>query len=67
MALNKAMLKGMIVANLNGLGIVTEGEHAKAALMAQAVADAVVDHMTQSAEVQTTSGAPDGEHTGVIL
>lgn len=66
MALNKVTLKGMIVANLNGLGIVTAGEHAKAALMAEAIADAVVDHITQAAVVQTNSGAPDGEHTGVI-
>ncbi len=66
MALDKATLKGMIVTNLNNLGIVTAGEHAKAEIMAEAIADAVVDHITGAAEVQTTSGAPDGEHTGFI-
>jgi hypothetical protein len=66
MALSKAELEGMIISELNGLGIVTTGEHAKAQLMAKAIANAVVDHITQSAVVQTNSGAPDGEHTGVI-
>lgn len=67
MALNAATLEGMIIAELNGLGIVTTGQHAKAQLMAKAVANAVVAHITAAAEVQTNSGAPDGEHTGVIL
>lgn len=67
MALSAAVLEGLIIAELNRLGIVTEGEHAKAQLMAEAVAIAVVAHITGAAVVQTNSGAPDGEHTGVIL
>ena len=66
MALNKTTLKDMIISNLEALGIVTTGTHAKSHIMAQAVADAVVDHITAAAEVQTTSGAPDGEHAGII-
>lgn len=66
MALNKTTLKGMIISNLEALGIVTSGDHARSADMAEAVADAVVDHITSAAVVQTISGAPDGEHTGII-
>ncbi|MDD5106036.1 MAG: hypothetical protein PHC49_10515 [Desulfuromonadaceae bacterium] len=67
MALSKGVLKALIITELNGLGIVTQGEHAKASLMAEAIANAIVDHLQADAEVQTTSGAPDGEHTGKIL
>jgi hypothetical protein len=35
-------------------------------IIADAVAEGVVDEITQYAVVQTTSGAPDGEHTGRI-
>lgn len=67
MALDGNALKGLIIQNLNALGITTTGPHARAALMAEAVALAVVAHIQAAAEVQTTSGAPDGEHAGIVL
>ncbi len=66
MALSKAGLKVLIIAEMEGQGITTAGPFAYAGKLAEAIANAVVDHMTASAEVETTSGAPDGEHTGVI-
>ncbi|MDP2401635.1 MAG: hypothetical protein Q8M66_06620 [Actinomycetota bacterium] len=66
MALSSTVLEGLIIAELNSLGIVTTGEHARAQLMAKAVATAVVAHIKAAAIVQTNSGAPDGEHTGTI-
>jgi hypothetical protein len=67
MALNETVLENLIIAELNALGIATAGQHARAQLMARAMARAIVLHLTTDAEVQTNSGAPDGEHTGVIL
>ncbi|MDD2853866.1 MAG: hypothetical protein PHY09_18415 [Desulfuromonadaceae bacterium] len=67
MALSKGVLKATIITELHAQGFITVGEHAKAALLAEAIANAVVDHIHADAEVQTTSGAPDGEHTGIIL
>ena len=36
-------------------------------VLADAIAAGVVDEIQQNAEVQTTSGAPDGEHTGIVI
>ncbi len=36
-------------------------------ILADAIAEGVVDEIVQNAQVQTTSGAPDGEHTGVVF
>jgi len=35
-------------------------------IVSKAVAINVVSHIQTNAEVQTQSGAPDGEHTGII-
>lgn len=35
-------------------------------ILSDAIAEGVVDEITQNAVVQTTSGAPDGEHTGKV-
>jgi len=34
--------------------------------LADSIAKAVIDEITQNAVVETTSGAPDGEHTGKV-
>jgi hypothetical protein len=34
--------------------------------LADSIAKAVVEEITESAVVQTTTGAPDGEHTGRV-
>ena len=36
-------------------------------ILCDAIAEGVVDEITQNAQVQTTSGAPDGEHSGIIV
>jgi len=36
-------------------------------ILSDAIAEGVVDEITQSAQVQTTSGAPNGEHTGKVF
>ena len=66
MALSKPGLKALIIAEMEGQGITTSGEFAYAGKLAEAIANAVVDHFQTSGEIETTSGAPDGEHTGVI-
>lgn len=65
MAMSKSGLKGEILAEMIALGFVT-GTHSKFHILAEAIANAVVDHITANAAVQTTSGAPDGEHIGTI-
>ena len=65
MAMNKAGLKSEIIAEMLGLGFVT-GSHAKFDLLAEAISNAVIDHITVNAVVNTTSGAPDGEHVGTV-
>lgn len=71
MALSADNLKGLIITELTAAGFAT-AEQGKSTiapieLWAQAIANAVVDHITAAAEVKTTSGAPDSEHTGEIL
>jgi hypothetical protein len=36
-------------------------------ILSYAIAEGVVDEITQNAQVQTTGGAPDGEHTGAAF
>jgi hypothetical protein len=70
MALNKTVLKGLILAELVNLGfIIQPGVKDGIAWQdkfIEAIADGVVTHITTSGVVTTTSGAPDGEHTGKI-
>ena len=35
-------------------------------ILSDAIAEAVVDEIVQNARIQTTSGAPDGEHLGIV-
>ena len=81
MALSAASLSDRIynalVANLGGdMDAVPEGgsqegnENLKPSrnlkIICDSIAQGVVDEITQNAQVQTTAGAPDGEHTGII-
>lgn len=52
MALSKSALKQKIETELTNGGIVISGEHAKASILAEAIANAVVDEITQNAEVE---------------
>ena len=65
MSMNKATLKGEIIAEMVSLGFVAS-PHSRFQILAEAIANAVVDHITANALVTTTNGAPDGEHTGNV-
>jgi hypothetical protein len=62
MALSKASLKGKIVTNLQAQGFTTDGEHAYAAKMAEAIANAVIDEITSSGQVVVTGGSSAGTY-----
>lgn len=62
MALSNSTLKSMIVSELQALGFVTSGEHARAEQLAEAIANAVVSHITSSAEVAVTGGSSAGPY-----
>ena len=62
MALSKSSLKSKIEAELVKGGIVITGEHAQASVLAQAIANAVVDEITQNAEANVTGGSSAGKH-----
>lgn len=36
-------------------------------ILADAIAAGVVDEIVENAQVQTTAGAPDGEHVGIVF
>ncbi|MUK41009.1 hypothetical protein A6E05_05815 [Aliivibrio sp. 1S165] len=62
MALDKGSLKVKIVKEMNGKGMVTEGEFAKAADLAEAIANAVVDEITANAMVVVDAGSSAGSY-----
>jgi hypothetical protein len=62
MALSKASLKSKIVANLQAQGFTTEGPHAYAAKMAEAIANAVIDEITSNGQVVVTGGSSSGTY-----
>lgn len=62
MALSKASLKEKIAAELTAQGFVLDGEFAMAGKMAEAIANAVVDEITQNAEVPVTGGSSAGKY-----
>ncbi len=62
MALNKESLKNRINSELQARGFVTEGEHAFAGKMAEALATAFIDEVTENAQVQVTSGSSAGTY-----
>ncbi|EKO3563686.1 hypothetical protein P0E95_000004 [Vibrio metschnikovii] len=62
MALSKSSLKSKLVSELQAQGFETQGQHAMAAKMAEAIANAVIDEITQNAEVSVTSGSSAGTY-----
>lgn len=62
MPLDKGVLKTRIVKEMNGKGIVTEGEFARAADLAEAIANAVVDEIMMSAMVVIDKGSSAGNY-----
>ena len=62
MALSKKSLKTKIETELKAQGIVISGEHAQASKFAIAIANAVVDEITQNAQVQVTGGSSSGSY-----
>ncbi|MEZ9441642.1 hypothetical protein AB4516_00795 [Vibrio sp. 10N.222.54.F12] len=62
MAISKSSLKQKIETELKAKGFVLDGEFAMAGMMAEAIANAVVDEITQNAEVQATGGSSAGTY-----
>ncbi len=62
MAISKSSLKKKIETELKAKGFVLDGEFAMAGMMAEAIANAVVDEITQNAEVQVTGGSSAGTY-----
>lgn len=62
MALSKASLKQKIETEMKAQGFVLEGEFAMAGRMAEAIANAVVDEITQNAQVTVTGGSSTGTY-----
>jgi len=62
MALSKDSLKGRIITELQARGFVTEGDHAMAGQMAEAIASAVVDEITSNAQVPVPGGSSSGTY-----
>lgn len=62
MALSKISLKGKIVTAMEALGAESAGEHSWVDRFASAIADAVVDEITESAEVLVTGGSSSGTY-----
>ncbi|MBP3142240.1 hypothetical protein ACTFQF_14180 [Aliivibrio fischeri] len=62
MPLSNDSLKAKIVKEMNGKGMVTDGEFAKAADLAEAIAIAVVDEITANAEVIINKGSSAGTY-----
>lgn len=62
MALSKVSLKQKIETEMKAQGFVLEGEFAMAGRMAEAIANAVVDEITQNAQVPVTGGSSAGTY-----
>lgn len=62
MPLDKGSLKARVVNEMKSKGFVTEGEFAKAADLAEAIANAVVDEITSNAQVIVASGSSAGSY-----
>ncbi|MEZ9908880.1 hypothetical protein AB4371_10450 [Vibrio sp. 10N.261.51.A3] len=62
MAISKASLKQKIETELKAQGFVLDGEFAMAGMMAEAIANAVVDEIKQNAKVEVTGGSSAGEY-----
>ncbi|WP_318464751.1 hypothetical protein [Photobacterium leiognathi] len=62
MALSKESLKVKLEGELKAQGFVLDGEFAMAGRMAEAIAKAVVDEITQNAQVPVTGGSSAGTY-----
>lgn len=62
MAISKASLKRKLESELKAQGFVLDGEFAMAGKMAEAIANAVVDEITQNAQVEVTGGSSAGSY-----
>lgn len=62
MALSKTSLKQKLETELKAQGFVLEGEFAMAGMMAEAIANAVVDEITQNGKANVQGGSSAGEH-----
>lgn len=62
MALSKASLKQKLEIELKAQGFVLDGEFAMAGKMAEAIANAVVDEITQNAKADIKGGSSGGQH-----
>ncbi|EKO3439454.1 hypothetical protein NTE19_003346 [Vibrio fluvialis] len=62
MALDKGGLKALVITEMEAVGFVTKGQHAWAEKLAQAVANAVVQHIQANAEVPINSGSSAGTY-----
>ncbi|ERM57949.1 hypothetical protein [Vibrio cyclitrophicus] len=63
MAISKASLKQKIETELKAQGFVLDGEFAMAGMMAEAIANAVVDEINQNAKVIVESGSSAGSYS----
>lgn len=62
MPMNAGTLESLIVSKLEAAGFKTNGEHAFVSIMAKAVAEAVVEHVTADALVEVTGGSSSGSY-----
>ncbi|EHK7587258.1 hypothetical protein LJ779_001192 [Vibrio parahaemolyticus] len=62
MAMSKASLKAKLESELQAQGFVLTGEFAMAGKMAEAIANAVYDEITQNAEVPVNGGSSAGNY-----
>ncbi|PTP93476.1 hypothetical protein [Vibrio splendidus] len=63
MALSNTSLKQKLETELKAQGFVLDGEFAMAGMMAEAIANAVVDETTQNAQVEVTGGSSAGSYS----
>ncbi len=62
MAISKASLKQKLETELKAKGFVLAGELAMAGMLAEAIANAVVDEITQNAQVEVSGGSSAGSY-----
>lgn len=62
MALDKDSLKSRYVSEMQALGFKTDGEHAWAAKLAKALANATVDEIQSNAKAKVSGGSSAGLH-----
>ncbi|EGR1202761.1 MULTISPECIES: hypothetical protein [Vibrio] len=63
MAMGKESLKQKLENELEAQGFVLTGEFAMAGKMAEAIANAVYDEITQNAKADVTSGSSKGQYS----